>query len=206
MAQLADFSGATHIYFEDLTDNQKQVMRKAGYKTCVFHLEGNGRIILEGNGGHYCIGGCQSLSEVINYFEKKNKEKMLIEDFKALLTSLVMNPQEKIAKFGGLSIDGETFAFYDADIKKHKIPVNFSQSEIDQLVQKLNLAIQHREAKIAANRKQEQEQENLVEEFKRLYKKSLKTKKDLQAIEEIKKEIQDFLPSWEFNRLIDGIF
>ena len=202
MAQLADFSGATHIYFEDLTDNQKQVLRKAGYKTCVFHLEGNGRIFLEGNGGHYCIGGCQSLSEVINYFEKKNKEKMLIEDFKALLTSLVMNPQEKIAKFGGLSIDGETFAFYDADIKEHKIPVNFSQSEIDQLVQKLNLAIQHREAKIAANK----EQENLVEEFKRLYKKSLKTKKDLQAIEVIKKEIQDFLPSWEFNRLINGIF
>lgn len=205
MTQLADFSGATHIYFEDLTDSQKQVMKKAGYKTCVFHLESN-RIFLEGNGGHYCIGGCQSLSEVINYFQKKNEEKMLIEDFKALLTSLVMNPREKIAKFGGLSIDRETFVFYDADIKDHTFPVNFSQSDIDQLVEKLNLAIQHREAKIAANRKQEQEQENLVNEFKRLYKKSLKTKKDLQEMDKLKKEIQNFLTSREFNKLINGIF
>lgn len=205
MTQLADFSGATHIYFEDLTDSQKQTMRKAGYKTCVFHLEGN-RIFLEGNGGHYCIGNCQSLPEVINYFEKKNKEKMLIEDFKALLTSLVMNPREKIAKFGGLSIDGETFVFYDADIKDHTFPVNFSQSEIDQLVEKLNLAIQHREAKIAESRKQEQEQGFLVNEFKRLYKKSLKTKKDLQEMDKLKKEIQNFLTSREFNKLINGIF
>ena len=205
MTQLADFSGATHIYFEDLTACQKQVMKKAGYKTCVFHLESN-RIFLEGNGGHYCIGGCQSLSEVINYFENKNKEKMLIEDFKALLTSLVINPQENIAKFGGLSIDGETFVFYDADIKDHTFPVNFSQSDIDQLVEKLNCAIQHREAKIAESRKQEQEQGFLVNEFKRLYKKSLKTKKDLQEMDKLKKEVQNFLTSREFNKLINGIF
>lgn len=205
MTQLADFSGAIHIYFEDLTDSQKQTMRKAGYKTCVFHLEGK-RVFLEGNGGHYCIGDCQSLPEVINYFEKKNKEKMSIEAFKALLTSLVMNPQENIAKFGGLSIDGETFVFYDADIKDHTFPVNFSQSEIDQLVEKLNLAIQHREAKIAESRKQEQEQGFLVNEFKRLYKKSLKTKKDLQEMDKLKKEIQNFLTSREFNKLINGIF
>ena len=208
MTLVADFSGAKHIHHpHDLTIQQQEIMNKAGYKTCVFHIENNGRIFLEGNGGYKCVAENKTFEEVIEKINKSNKETESINGFKSLLGSYVNEPKnKKVAKFSMLQIVDDAFVVFDSNMTKHTIPIDFSQSEIENLANKLNLAIQEVELTISQQTEYENRCQDKINEFKRLYKKSLKTKRDLENIESLKLDIKEFLPKKEYNQLINGIF